>query len=143
MSGVEVLQTRVPAEVASRVDEIRGGQSRADWLRALIGTVVESGGLVPEPAQSDGSVPVAGALADGIPCPGVLCMWARCQARDTSRYGVVEPGELARRNYRELPRDEDKAGHALCPAHAALLGGLIYRRPVPPGAARALGVPAA
>jgi hypothetical protein len=138
MGGVEVLQTRVPAEVAAQVDEIRGGQSRADWLRALVGAAVEPATVTPEPVPG-GAV----AAAEPVPCPGVLCMWARCGARDTSRYGVADPGVLARSDYRLRPRDEDEAGHALCPAHAALLSGLIYRRPVPPGAVRALGVPVA
>jgi hypothetical protein len=59
-------------------------------------------------------------------------MWSGCWARDTARYGVTDPAELARTDYRDRARDENAVGHTLCPAHAARLGGLIYRRPVTP-----------
>jgi hypothetical protein len=111
MSGVEVLQTRVVAEVASQVDALRGEQSRADWLRALVVSAAEPAAEVPEPVQRSHDA-TAGGLADSVPSPGVVCMGPGCWQRDTRKYGL-----------RNLP---------LCRSCAAALTGVVYRRPVTP-----------
>jgi hypothetical protein len=57
-------------------------------------------------------------------------MWARCQSRDTDRYGVTDPSELHRQDYRDQARNEETAGHVLCKRHAARLEGCTYTAPM-------------
>ena len=128
MAGTTLVQLRVPDDLLSRIDEACGDATRTGWLLGLAARELDS---------EAPSAPSTGArsIGLGIPAPGVLCLWAACMSRDSDRFAVLDPGELTR-SYREQPRDEDKAGIALCKHHAAQLEGRVHRAPqreLPPG----------
>ena len=110
-----VVQLRVPEDMLAAVDGVCGG-NRSAWILALIERELLDDGTgtsAPGPATSP-----PGAIGNGEPSPGVLCMGPGCWERCTSRIGL-----------RKIP---------LCPACVAALQGERYQRPTPPGAARHL-----
>jgi hypothetical protein len=136
-----VVQLRVPETVLALIDEARGEQSRSAWFLELAEAELDdSGPDQPAVGSPITGLPVTSDIAPGgVASPGVACSWPECWARDTRRYGATDPGELTRGGYRECPRDAEKCGLALCPAHAARLDGFRFVRPreVPRSAARA------
>jgi hypothetical protein len=123
VAGSTLVQLRVPDDVLARIDQASEGSTRTAWLLGLAQRQLDGG----QPAQA----PLSGArsLGPGIPAPGVLCLWAACMSRDSDRYGVADRRELERRDYGELPRNEDAVGLALCKHHAAILERRTYRAP--------------
>ena len=105
-----VVQLRVPEDMLSEIDDVRGEESRSAWLLRLAGRELS----VPSPAADL----VALTVVSGELSPGVVCMGAGCWQRNTSRFGL-----------RRLP---------LCPSCHASLEGRVYETPVPPEAARLL-----
>ena len=141
MAGSTQVQLRVPDDLLARIDEACGSETRTAWLLGLAESELDGSG-----PDDGGLEAVAAGMAvthevppGGIPSPGVACSWPECWQRDSSRYGVFDPSELTRGNYRERARDPELCGLTLCPAHAARLDGFRYVRahqPLPRSAAR-------
>jgi len=138
-----VVQLRVPEATLAMIDEARGGQSRSGWLLDLAERELAGDGRPDDGRASAAALPAAREVpAAGIPSPGVACSWPSCWARDTARYGVTDPAELYRTDFRDRPRDPERCGVTFCPAHAARLSGFRYVRPhapLPRASARAAG----
>ena len=131
MAGSTLVQLRVPDDLLARIDEACEGSTRTAWLLGLAAEELDDAGPDREPVQASG----VRSIGPGLPAPGVLCIWAACMSRDCDRYGVTDPAELTRRDYASRARHEDKAGLALCKAHAATLEGRVHkaaRRELPP-----------
>ena len=78
-----VLQLRVPEDTLTRIDELRGDDTRSAWLQRLIDR--ELNGPQPAPVSVTDS-PVV--LPADEPCPGTVCAGPGCWQRDTARYGL-------------------------------------------------------
>jgi hypothetical protein len=118
------------------ITEARGDAKESEWVVQALRDALDGAGPDYAEPLSPGTAGMAVSTVPegGVPSHGVLCMWPKCFARDTSRYGVTDPGELLRTDWRERPRDEDAVGLALCPKHANLLAGLIFKRHAPAAA---------
>jgi hypothetical protein len=95
--GNPVLQLRVPEATLARLDDARGEETRSAWVLRLIDRELSGQTTTPPPAAAVS----LGAIGDGEPGNGTLCLGPGCFQRDTRKYGL-----------RQLP---------LCPACAAAL----------------------
>jgi hypothetical protein len=135
------ISVRLPDGMRETMRQARGEVSESEFVTAAITAALDDAG--PDQLVDIGLMPGLPVTSEiqpgGIASPGVACSWPECWARDTRRYGATDPGELTRGGYRECPRDAEKCGLALCPAHAARLDGFRFVRPreVPRSAARA------
>lgn len=124
-----LVQMRVPGDLLERIDAAAEGTSRTAWFLGLAARELDAPG-VNTPGASRMAAPGSRSIGPGIPAPGAVCMWPACFSRDCDRYGVTDPAELDRTDYREQRRDDDKSGLALCKPHAAILEGRVYQPPV-------------
>ena len=136
MADTTLVQMRVPEDLLAAIDGARGEESRTAWVLAAAELALSAEASAEPPPLAAAPTAAPRSIGTGIPSPGVACAWGACWARDTSRYGVTDPAELTRGGYRERPRDENKVGIVLCPAHAALLEGREYRSPAAARAGR-------
>lgn len=112
-----VVQLRVPEDTLGRLDGARGEETRSAWILRLIDRELTGQTATAGPGSAPAS-PSLGALTDGEPSPGAVCMGPGCFERNTSKFGL-----------RRVP---------LCPACRAALEGRTYQRAIPPSAARAI-----
>ena len=111
----EVISARIGEDLLTRVDGIRGDQTRA-WVASLIERELLAGDG--ERGTTGSAASSLGAIPDGEPSPGVACAGPGCWQRSTRRYGT-----------RRLP---------LCDGCKSALTGEPIQRPATAVLARAL-----